>query len=177
MEMTMRKRRTFALALAAIFAFGGIAETTPQASAAERPTAASIDKVRADAMARLAEGDVQNVDRRGRGRGRGWEGGMNYGRGYGRGGRGYGRGNYGRNRGYYGRGYGRRGYYDRGYRRHRGRNIALGVGAAALAIGAIAAANQNNGSRGDNWCARRYRTYDYRSGTYIAAGGVRRSCP
>jgi hypothetical protein len=170
----MRTTRTFALALAAVFAFGGIAETTPQAVAAERPTAASIDKVRADAMARLAEGDVQTV--RDRGRGRGWEGGMNYrgGRGYGRGGRDYGRrGYYGRNRGYYGR----RDYYDRGYRRHRGRNIALGVGAAALAIGAIAAANQNNGARGSDWCARRYRSYDYRSGTYIAAGGVRRSCP
>ncbi|TBN48755.1 hypothetical protein EYR15_13520 [Hansschlegelia quercus] len=127
-------------------------------------------------MARLAEGDIQNVRHRGnRYQGGGWSSGSRWsGRSY-RGDRGYYRGgSYGRHR-YYG---GRR-YYgrDRYYRRHRGRDVAIGVGAAALAIGAIAAANQNNHARGSDWCARRYRTYDYRSGTYLASGGVRRACP
>ncbi|MFN5485583.1 MAG: BA14K family protein [Bradyrhizobium sp.] len=76
--------------------------------------------------------------------------------------------------GYHG-GY-RGGYYGH---RHHGRGnagaVIGGLAAAAIAPPMIAAsqAKANN----DAYCSRRFRSYDPASGTYIASGGVRRSCP
>ncbi|BBC00136.1 MULTISPECIES: BA14K family protein [Bradyrhizobium] len=68
--------------------------------------------------------------------------------------------------------------YHGGYYRDRGANGAAiigGLAAGAIIGGAIAAsqAKANN----DAYCSQRFRTYDPASGTYIASGGVRRSCP
>ncbi|MCC8959733.1 BA14K family protein [Bradyrhizobium sp. Pear77] len=70
----------------------------------------------------------------------------------------------------------RGGYY--GHRHGGGGNGAAiigGLAAGAIIGGAIAAsqAKANN----DAYCSQRFRTYDPASGTYIASGGVRRSCP
>lgn len=101
------------------------------------------------------------------------------------GGYGYGRG-YGRGYGY--RGYGHRGY---GYRRGPGVGAAVGAGVAGLAAGAIlggAIANSQaraapvvvqGGADAETVaaCARRFKSYDPASGTYLSSAGVRRSCP
>jgi hypothetical protein len=107
-----------------------------------------------------------------------------YGRGYGRGGY---RGGYGR--GYYGRGYG----YRRGY---GGGAVAAGV-IGGLALGALAAGAAANaapapgyyGGPGQpvgnvygadpnwvNYCASKYRSFDPRTGTYLANDGYRYPC-
>ncbi|NEU95371.1 BA14K family protein [Bradyrhizobium uaiense] len=69
------------------------------------------------------------------------------------------------------------GYRDGYYHRDRGNGAAIigGLAAGAIIGGAIAAsqAKANN----DAYCSQRFRTYDPASGTYIASGGVRRSCP
>lgn len=75
--------------------------------------------------------------------------------------------------------YGYRGGYRGGYHHHHGGGngaaIIGGLAAGAIIGGAIAAsqAKANN----DAYCSQRFRSYDPASGTYIAKGGVRRSCP
>lgn len=98
---------------------------------------------------------------------------------------------------YYGRGPGPRGYYGPRYR--GGRGAAVGAGIAAGAIGALAAGAllapgpvyaepvpvypapraYYGGPSADEiaYCSRRFRSYDPATGTYIANGGVVRSCP
>ncbi|WP_429025703.1 BA14K family protein [Bradyrhizobium sp. I1.14.4] len=69
----------------------------------------------------------------------------------------------------------RGGYYGDRYRGGNGAAIIGGLAAGAIIGGAIAAsqAKANN----DAYCSQRFRSYDPASGTYIASGGVRRSCP
>ncbi|AWB21452.1 BA14K family protein [Methylobacterium currus] len=89
----------------------------------------------------------------------------------------------------YRRGYGvRRGY---GYRRGPGVGAAVGAGVAGLAAGAIiggAIANSQSQAApvvvqgGPDpetvaACARRFRSYDPASGTYLSNDGTRRPCP
>lgn len=86
--------------------------------------------------------------------------------------------------GYYGpRHYGR-GYYGRGY---GGAGAAAAAGVAGLAAGALIAgaiANQNRAPsvtviEDPAWearCARRFRSFDPVSGTYLGRDGVRRHC-
>ncbi len=69
---------------------------------------------------------------------------------------------YGGGYGYPGYGYG--GYYDNGYYAPAGYYGTETVVEAAPA-------------RDDEYCARRFKTYDPATGTYIGKGGVRRSCP
>ncbi|MGO4666881.1 BA14K family protein [Bosea sp. 2RAB26] len=98
---------------------------------------------------------------------------------------------------YYGPGYGYRGGYYRG-----GRGAAVGAGIAAGAIGALAAGAllapgpvyaapapvyggpvyggpvyASPDADAVAYCARRFRSYDPETGTYIGAGGVVRACP
>lgn len=93
----------------------------------------------------------------------------------------------------YGYGYGPR--YGYGYRGgyYGGRGAAVGAGIAAGAIGALAAGAIAAQSRpvyvepapvygaedvdAVAYCSRRFRSYDPETGTYIAKGGVVRSCP
>lgn len=169
-------KRFFVIALAGAVGFLGVTETSAPAAAAETANPGSIDSVRADAMARLNAGDIQTVDRRGRGRGgwgtrgrgafnagprggRGWRGDRGW-----RGGRHYGRGGWNNRRYYYGR-------------RHRHGGNGLGYVAAGVAGLAIGSAIASNSGRGSSYCADRYRTYNPRTGTYIASGGVVRRCP
>ncbi|MCX4195374.1 BA14K family protein [Methylobacterium organophilum] len=85
----------------------------------------------------------------------------------------------------YGRHYGyRRGY---GYRRRPGVGAAVGAGIGGLAAGALiggAIANsQAQAARGAAdaeavaACARRFRSYDAASGTYLGNDGARHPCP
>lgn len=79
--------------------------------------------------------------------------------------------------GHRGYGYGPRGYY--GHRHHHGgwgAGAAIGGLAAGAIIGGAIAASQAKANN-DAYCSRRFRSYDPASGTYIASGGVRRSCP
>ncbi|KQQ31375.1 hypothetical protein ASF53_01305 [Methylobacterium sp. Leaf123] len=90
----------------------------------------------------------------------------------------------------YGRGYRRYGY-GRGYRRGPGVGAAVGAGVAGLAAGAIlggAIANSQaqaapvvvqGGADPETVaaCARRFRSYDARSGTYLGNDGARHPCP
>ena len=71
--------------------------------------------------------------------------------------------------------YGYRGGYGHHHGGGGGAAIIGGLAAGAIIGGAIAAsqAKANN----DAYCAQRFRSYDPGSGTYIASGGVRRSCP
>ncbi|WP_197430448.1 BA14K family protein, partial [Methylobacterium sp. CCH5-D2] len=67
-------------------------------------------------------------------------------------------------------GYGYPGYgYDDGY---YGGYAPAGYGYAPVNYGYA----ETDGSA-EEACARRFRTYDPRTGTYIAKGGVRRACP
>ncbi|PDT77027.1 BA14K family protein [Bradyrhizobium sp. C9] len=71
----------------------------------------------------------------------------------------------------------RGGYYGHHHHGGGGNGAAIigGLAAGAIIGGAIAAsqAKANN----DAYCSQRFRSYDPGSGTYIAKGGVRRSCP
>ncbi|QIJ75112.1 BA14K family protein [Methylobacterium sp. NI91] len=88
--------------------------------------------------------------------------------------------------------YGPRRYgYGRGYRRGPGVGAAVGAGVAGLAAGAIlggALANSQaqaapvvvQGGQDPEAvaaCARRFRSYDARSGTYLGNDGARHPCP
>jgi len=71
--------------------------------------------------------------------------------------------------------YGYRGGYHHHHGGGNGAAIIGGLAAGAIIGGAIAAsqAKANN----DAYCSQRFRSYDPATGTYIAKGGVRRSCP
>ncbi len=71
--------------------------------------------------------------------------------------------------------YGYRGGYHHHHGGGNGAAVIGGLAAGAIIGGAIAAsqAKANN----DAYCSQRFRSYDPASGTYIAKGGVRRSCP
>ncbi|MDH2381097.1 BA14K family protein [Bradyrhizobium sp. CER78] len=73
-------------------------------------------------------------------------------------------------------GYGYRGGYH--HHHHGGGNGAAVIGglAAGAIIGGAIAASQAKANN-DAYCSQRFRSYDPASGTYIASGGVRRSCP
>jgi hypothetical protein len=88
--------------------------------------------------------------------------------------------------------YGHRRYgYGRGYRRGPGDGAAVGAGVAGLAAGAIlggALANSQAQAapvvvqggpdpEAVAACARRFRSYDARSGTYLGNDGARHPCP
>ncbi|MCJ2129765.1 BA14K family protein [Methylobacterium sp. E-045] len=92
-----------------------------------------------------------------------------------------------------GRGYGRSYGYRRGYGHRRGPGVgaAVGAGVVGLAAGAIiggAIANSQaqaapvvvQGGLGPEAvaaCARRFRSYDASSGTYLSNDGARHACP
>lgn len=97
--------------------------------------------------------------------------------------RGYGHRRFGHRHGWR-RGW-RRGY---GYRRGPGVGAAVGAGVAGLAAGAIiggaiansqaqAAAPAGVSAEAVAACARRFRSYDAATGTYLGTDGVRRRCP
>ena len=162
-------KKTFVVAIAATMGVAGYAETAPRAQAAESMTSPrSLEVVRANALAEMGAGNLMEVGKRGwrggnRAHGRHWRGGRNWG------GRHYGHRRY----------YGGRRYY---HRRHRGDGAAVAAGIAGLAIGAMAAdanARSYRGSRSGakQWCANRYRSYDWRTSTYMGYDGVRRRCP
>ena len=66
-------KRAAVLALATAVSVAGIAETTPEARAAEAPPATrSLDQIRAEALTAMRNGDLQEVRKRGN---RGWRGG------------------------------------------------------------------------------------------------------
>lgn len=76
---------------------------------------------------------------------------------------------------------GHRGYRDRrpGYRYHNGFWFPLAAfGAGALIGGAVAADRDRGGysSRHYAWCENHYRTYRASDNTFVASGGIRRSC-
>jgi hypothetical protein len=87
----------------------------------------------------------------------------------------------------YGRHYGYRRGYGYGYRRGPGVGAAVGAGIGGLAAGALiggAIANsQAQAARGTAdaetvaACARRFRSYDAASGTYLGNDGARHPCP
>ncbi|MHC2002633.1 BA14K family protein [Methylobacterium sp. CM6241] len=112
----------------------------------------------------LVRGDLPTgyVQHRRFGHRHGWRGGRGYGRGYGH----------------------RRGY---GYRRGPGVGAAVGAGVAGLAAGAIIggaiansqaqAAPRGVPAEAVAACARRFRSYDAASGTYLGNDGDRHTCP
>jgi len=116
------------------------------------------------AVGALAHGDLPTayVQYRRFGHRHGWRGGRGYGRGYGY----------------------RRGY---GYCRGPGIGAAVGAGVAGLAAGAIIggaiansqaqAAPRGVPAEAVAACARRFRSYDAASGTYLGNDGQRHSCP
>lgn len=174
-------KKYFVVAIAGVFGVASYAEMAPRAQAAETlPAPRSIDEIRANALSEMQAGNLLDVRNHRKAR-RNWRGGRNArgGRNW-RGGRHYRGGRNWRGRGYgYRRGYGGRRYY---YDRRRGRGDAIAAGVAGLAIGAIAAgaaANAGSGSgyRTKQWCANRFRSYDWASGTYMTNRGVRRACP
>ncbi len=65
-----------------------------------------------------------------------------------------------------------------GHHHHGGGNAGAVIGglAAGAIIGGAIAASQAKANN-DAYCSQRFRSYDPASGTYIAKGGVRRSCP
>ncbi len=72
---------------------------------------------------------------------------------------------------------GHRGYRERrpGYRYHNGFWFPLAAFGAGAIIGGAMAAPPRGGSH-VAWCENRYRTYRASDNTYVASGGVRRSC-
>jgi hypothetical protein len=79
---------------------------------------------------------------------------------------------HGGNRGYGNRGHG---YGHRGGG-NNGAGLAIGLAAGAIIGGAIAA-SQAQANQNAAYCAQRFRSYDPRSGTYLATNGVRYRCP
>ena len=72
------------------------------------------------------------------------------------------------------------GHYHGGYRRgYGGGGAALGGLVAGAIIGGAIAAGQANAAAQQNvaYCARRYRSYDPASGTYLNNDGNRYPCP
>lgn len=168
-------KKYFVVALAGVFGVASYAEMAPRAHASEAlPAPRSIQEIRANALSEMYAGNLLDVRNHRKAR-RGYRGGRNW-----RGGRDYRGGRNWRGRGYgYRRGYGGRRYY---YDRRRGRGDAIAAGVAGLAIGALAAgaaanAGSGPGYRTKQWCANRFRSYDWASGTYMTNRGVRRACP
>lgn len=159
-----------AIALAGAIGVTGLFTGAAPASAQPREPVRSLDQVRGEAMQALATGDVQTVrDRR-------WRGGRHY----------HGRRHYRGNRYYNGRRYYRGGryhhrdrYYGRRYYRHRDRGNYAAAAIAGVAAGALiaGAANSRSYSRGDSYCAQRFRSYNPRTGTYTAYDGRKVRCP
>jgi BA14K-like protein len=82
--------------------------------------------------------------------------------------------------GYYRGGYGGyRGHY--GHRRHYGRNIGIGIGAAIIGgvilSEAARAERRRVYSTDHERCAQTYRSFEPRTGMYTGYDGVRRICP
>lgn len=148
-------KRIFVMTLAGVTGLAGAAEAAPRAAASDGPRPASIEAVRDSARAAMAAGALEPVQWRGKRNlrhGRGW-----------------------RHRGYHNRG---RWHGRRHYRRDRGAAVAAGV--AGLAVGAIIAGSAARAERAGpskRWCAERYRSYDWRSETYVGNDGRRRACP
>lgn len=73
---------------------------------------------------------------------------------------------------------GHRGYRERrpGYRYHNGYWFPLAAFGAGALIGGAIASDRGNGSSHVAWCESRYRTYRASDNTYVASGGVRRTC-
>ncbi|MFD1332653.1 BA14K family protein [Methylopila musalis] len=167
-------RKMFAIALAGAIGMTGVFAGTDPVSAQTREPVRSLDQVRGEAMQALATGDVQTVrDRR-------WRGGRHYnGRRHFRGDRHYNRRHYGGRHYYGGRRYHRDRYYGRRYYRDRDRGNYAAAAIAGVAAGALiaGAANSRSYSRGDSYCAQRFRSYNPRTGTYTAHGGRQVRCP
>lgn len=144
-------KRMFVIAVAGATAVAGLAETAPRAQAAEATSSPrTVDAVRQNALAAMNSDELQEVRWRGK---RGWRGGHRW-----------------RNGRWHGR---------RHYRRGRG-NAAVAAGVAGLAAGAIiagSAARAHRSGPSKRWCANRYRSYDWRSGTYLGYDGARHACP
>jgi hypothetical protein len=69
------------------------------------------------------------------------------------------------------------GYY-RHYHHHGGNGGAVAAGAIiGLALGAIIASQASRYDRTVEWCMRRYRSYDPRTGTWVDYHGRIRYCP
>lgn len=82
---------------------------------------------------------------------------------------------------YYGNRYRGGNYYGYGYNRgSNGGAVAAGV-LGGLAVGALVAGAANQqayaGDSPQAYCAQRFRSYDPRSGTYLANNGYRYACP
>lgn len=75
---------------------------------------------------------------------------------------------YYRSRGYYGRG-----YYGRG----PGPGAIIGGLAAGAIIGGAFASQGHSWSQAEAYCARRFRSWDPASRTYLGYDGLRHSCP
>ncbi|MFT0876404.1 BA14K family protein [Rhodopseudomonas palustris] len=70
----------------------------------------------------------------------------------------------------------------RGWGRGRGRGwggpgAAVGIGIGAAIVGGAIAASQAEAARQQDYCARRFRSYNPATGTYIAKGGREMPCP
>ncbi|MGX7742583.1 BA14K family protein [Rhodopseudomonas parapalustris] len=74
----------------------------------------------------------------------------------------------------------------RGWGRGRGRGrgwggpgpgAAIGIGIGAAIVGGAIAASQAEAARQQDYCARRFRSYNPATGTYIAKGGREVPCP
>lgn len=70
----------------------------------------------------------------------------------------------------------------RGWDRGRGRGwggpgAAVGIGIGAAIVGGAIAASQAEAARQQDYCARRFRSYNPATGTYIAKGGREVPCP
>ncbi|MBN8990783.1 MAG: BA14K family protein [Rhizobiales bacterium] len=77
-----------------------------------------------------------------------------------------------------GRGRGRGGGWGRGRGRGGGNvGAAIGLGIGAAVIGGAIAAQEAQRQNAINYCMQRFRSYDPRSGTYLANDGYRRPCP
>jgi hypothetical protein len=76
-------------------------------------------------------------------------------------GRGWGGGPRGRGRGWGGPGVG----------------AAVGIGIGAAIVGGAIAASQAEAARQQDYCARRFRSYNPATGTYIGRDGIERPCP
>ena len=87
-----------------------------------------------------------------------------------------------RGRGYYGPRYGHRYGHRRYYRRGPGAAAVIGGLAAGALIGGAIASQAGPGAVAPSsdavaYCARRFKSYDPRSGTYLGYDGQRHPCP